>query len=87
MIYPLFMKKKLTLSIDSSIILMSKDYAKKHETSLSHLVEAYLKTLIEASEIEEISPKVKSLSGVVKLPKNFNEKREYQKYLESKYGI
>lgn len=73
------MNKKLTLSLDTSLIAKGKLYAKNHKTSLSHLVEAYLKTLIEASEIEEISPKLKSLSGVVKLPKNFNEKKEYQK--------
>lgn len=79
MLSPIFMNKKLTLSLDTSLIAKGKLYAKNHKTSLSHLVEAYLKTLIEASEIEEISPKLKSLSGVVKLPKNFNEKKEYQK--------
>ena len=80
------MKKNLTLSLDASLIAKGKLYAKKHETSLSKLVEAYLIRLTANSEIEEISPIVKSLSGVVKLPKNFNEKKEYQKYLESKYG-
>lgn len=80
------MNKKLTLSIDSSLIAKGKLYAQKHKTSLSSLVEAYLKRLIETSEIDEMSPKLKSLSGVVKLPKNFNEKKGYQKYLESKYG-
>lgn len=54
------MNKRLTLSLDTSLIASGKLYAKKHMTSLSHLVEAYLKTLIEASEIEEISPKIKS---------------------------
>jgi hypothetical protein len=29
---------------------------------------------------------VKSLSGVVKLPKNFDAKKEYRKHLVSKYG-
>lgn len=80
------MNKRLTLSLDSSLITKGKLYAKKHKTSLSNLVEAYLIRLTEDSEIEEISPKLKCLSGVVKLPKNFNEKKEYQKYLESKYG-
>lgn len=36
---------------------------------------------------EKISPKVKSLSGIVKLPKNFDEKKEYQNHLEKKYGV
>ena len=35
---------------------------------------------------ENISPKVKSLSGIVKLPKNFDEKKEFHNYLEKKYG-
>ena len=34
---------------------------------------------------EKISPKVKSLSGIVKLPKNFDEKKEFHNYLEKKY--
>jgi hypothetical protein len=80
------MKKKLTLSIDSSLIIQGKFYAKEHKTSLSHLVEVYLKRLVETSDIYVISPKVKSLSGVVKLPKKLDEKKEYRKYLENKYG-
>lgn len=36
---------------------------------------------------ENISPKVKSLSGIVKLPKNFDEKKEFEKYLSKKYGL
>ncbi|WP_439506847.1 DUF6364 family protein [Sediminibacterium sp.] len=80
------MKKKLTLSIDSSLIIQGKFYAKENKTSLSHLVEVYLKELVETSDIYVISPKVKSLSGVVKLPKKFDEKKEYRKYLENKYG-
>lgn len=80
------MDTKLTLKLDSSIIQEAKRYAKDKNTSLSKLIESFLGNLVEPIEDQEISPLVKSLSGVVKLPKNFDEKKEYKKHLVSKYG-
>ena len=41
------MNKKLTLSLDKSIIESAKDYAKSNNISLSKLIESYLKTLTQ----------------------------------------
>jgi len=75
------MDTKLTLKLDNSIIEQAKTYAKKKNTSLSKLIESYLGLLVEPKDSQEVTPLVKSLSGVVDLPKNFN----YKKHLLNKY--
>lgn len=80
------MKKKLTLNIDSAVLDAAKTYVKAHKISLSLLVENYLGNLVKTELPDIVSPRVQKLSGVVKLPKGFDEKKEYKKYLVSKYG-
>lgn len=80
------MDKKLTLSLNGAVIDKAKIYAKSNETSLSKLIEAYLSTLTERNKKEiEITPLVESLSGVITLEKDFDEKKEYANYLIEKY--
>jgi len=80
------MDSKLTLNVDKAVIERAKDYAKEHNISLSRLIESYLASLTsrETKEIE-ITPLVQSLSGVVKIDKDFNYKEEYPDYLMQKY--
>ncbi len=82
------MDTKLTLSLDKNVIEQAKKYAKKKNISLSKLIEAYLNkaSLLEKEE-PVISPLVKSLSGVIRLPKDFNHKKGYSDYLSEKYKI
>ena len=91
-IYLIFVRKpenmdtKLTLSLDKKVIERAKKYAKKKNISLSKLIEAYLnKASSQEKDETAISPLVKSLSGVIKLPKDFNHKRGYSDYLSGKY--
>lgn len=80
------MDKKLTLSLNQSIIENAKIYAKSNNTSLSKLIESYLSTLTRKSKIKpKITPLVKSLSGVIETPSDFNEKEAYSEYLMEKY--
>ena len=81
------MNTKLTLTVEQQIIEQAKKYAKKRGRSLSDIVENYLKVLTkdkDDSEIE-ITPLVKSLSGVFKVPKDFDYKEELSKGLSEKY--
>ena len=80
------MDSKLTLKLDESVIEKAKSYAKKKNTSLSKLIESYLGLLIEPKEDQKITPLVKSLSGAVKLPKNYDYKKEIKKHLLNKYS-
>lgn len=80
------MDKKLTLSLDKSIIENAKNYAKSNNISLSKLIESYLKTLIEQKRSEvHITPLVESLSGVISLDENVDVKDAYTDYLIEKY--
>lgn len=83
------MNTKLTLTIEQSIIEKAKKYARKHERSLSDLIENYLKALTakeNTTEAEdELSPTLKSLRGSFKMPKNFDYKKELSERLTEKY--
>ncbi len=79
------MDTKLTLKLDSSIIEKAKHYAKEKNTSLSKLIESYLGKIVTSNDTHEVTPLVKSLSGVIELPKNFDAKKEYKKHLLNKY--
>lgn len=82
------MDKKLTLSLNQSIIEKAKNYAKENKTSLSKMIEAYFDSLTNNESDEnkiQITPLVESLCGVIELPENFDYKKSKSKYLLEKY--
>jgi hypothetical protein len=81
------MDTKLTLSLNKDIIEAAKKYAKRHNTSLSNLIENYLVSVTNSSSNskEEISPLVKSLSGVLQIDKKQDHKKQYVDFLTKKY--
>ena len=69
------MNTKLTLSLDKHIIEEVKNYAKKNRTSLSKMVENYFRYLTtQTKEKAKTTELVKELTGIINLPKDFNEK-------------
>jgi hypothetical protein len=80
------MDTKLTLKLDQTVIEKAKEFAKNQSTSLSKLIENYLLSITNEQTSEgNISPLVKSLSGVIKLPNDTDLKEEYSNYLTNKY--
>ena len=80
------MDKKLTLSLNGSIIESAKNYAKSQNISLSKLIESYLATLTTPQKYKaDITPLVESLSGVITLDEDFDVKDAYAEYLIEKY--
>ncbi|MCF8425113.1 MAG: DUF6364 family protein [Bacteroidia bacterium] len=82
------MDTKLTLKLNQEIIEKAKKYASEKKLSLSRIIENYLNSLTsEKSEEDEIqiSPFVKSLSTGIKLPADFDYKKDRGDYLEKKY--
>ena len=80
------MDTKLTVKLDGNIIERAKAYAKEKNTSLSKLIETYLGFLIEPNNENDVTPLVKSLSGVINLPINFDYKKSYKNHLLKKYS-
>jgi macrodomain Ter protein organizer (MatP/YcbG family) len=78
---------KLTIKLDSDVISRAKRYARHRRTSLSRMIESFLDSVTqnETDDIE-ITPLVKSLSGVIKLPEDFDYKKERTDYLIKKYS-
>ncbi len=80
------MNIKLTLKLEQDIIEKAKGYAKSRSTSLSKIVENYLQKITNDTERKEkITPLVKSLSGIIDLPENFDHKKGYADFLKNKY--
>ena len=80
------MTTKLTLTVEESTIRKAKSYAKNTGRSLSEIIENYLETLTEEHVDKELlSPKLKKLAGIVKLPADFDEKKELSAYFENKH--
>ena len=84
------MDKKLTLSLNASVIDRAKSYANEQGTSLSKMIENYLSALTSFSENNDteevkITPLVKSLIGVASLPEDYDFRSEYADYLTEKY--
>lgn len=84
------MNTKLTLSIDETVIRDAKIFAKKKNLSVSSLVENYLQSITQAEKSVttdgDITPVVKSLSGVISLPDDFDYKADYREHLIQKYS-
>ena len=84
------MDTKLTLKLDKIVIEKAKAYASSHKKSLSRMIEAYLKSLIndntpdDKNEIK-ISQFVNSLSSGVVIPAEIDYKKEYGVYLSEKH--
>jgi len=80
------MNTKLTLKLEKKVVSRAKRYAAQKKTSVSKLVERYLSKITSGENpTEEISPLVKSLSGVITLPEGFDLKKDYGDYLIRKY--
>ena len=82
---------KLTLAVDPVVVRRAKSYAANHHTSVSSLVESYLKHLTEA-EAEEHSddrddfpPITSKLYGAIRIPDGKDTDQLKWEYLSEKY--
>ena len=81
------MDSKLTLSINKALAHRAKAYARKQGRSLSDLVESYFKVLITEEDPSEyqVSEKLQSLKGALKVSEDFDYKAELSDSLAKKY--
>ena len=82
------MNTKLTLTLEKEVIEIAKEYAKEKGQSLSELVENYFKLLTKDTKTEEIelSQKVKSLKGILKVDQDFDYKKVLEEEIIRKHG-
>ena len=81
------MNKKLTLSLDETIIENAKQFASKQNESLSGIVEGFLRAITSAEQRQtiEITPTVKELLGSITVTDDFDYEKEKLKYLKEKH--
>lgn len=84
-VHAVFMDKKLTLKLDQNVIEKAKSYAKTKNISLSKLIENHLDFLTDSKEKIAVTPFVKSLSGTITLPSDFDHNESYKDHLSKKY--
>jgi len=82
------MDTKLTLKLDQEIIEKAKHYASEKKLSLSRIIENYLNSLTsdQTNNDIQISPFVKSLSSGIKIPADYDYKKDRADYLEQKHN-
>ncbi|MBB4080845.1 hypothetical protein GGR28_003484 [Lewinella aquimaris] len=82
------MDKKLTLSLEGSMIERAKAYARDRDISLSKMIERYLSLVTTPAgkkQKDGLTPLVNELSGILDLPEDYNHKEQYGDYLSKKY--
>lgn len=80
------MDTKLTLKLNERVIKLAKEYAKENNISISRMVENYLQAITSKKNKHiEISPLVKSLTGVIELNEE-DYRKDYTDYLSNKYS-
>lgn len=81
------MTAKLTLTIEDTVIDSAKKYARQKGKSLSDIVENYLKSISASEEsAQTLSPRVTKLMGSVKLPEDFDYKKDLGKILKENHS-
>jgi len=82
------MNTELTIQLEDNLIHEAEMYARVKNVSLSEMIESYLRLITSVKQPKkdvEITPLVKSLSGVIDLPSEFDYKIEYKEHLSQKY--
>ncbi len=82
---------KLTLTAPKEIIAMAEEQARRENTSISAMFVNFVKSknriLSEQRAPREIAPITKSLTGIVKLPEDFDERDFMTDILSEKHGL
>ena len=84
------MYTKLTLNVDGNVIRDAKIYAKKHQISLSKIIEKYLRNITSRTKTDstkQISTIVDELSGILGTINKENSKDAKYQYLKKKYNL
>ena len=81
------MNTKLTLTIEESVIMKAKQYAKSRGRSLSDIIENYLQMITRDNPDLDINitPLVKSLKGSFNAPADLDYKEQLSRGLSDKY--
>ena len=75
-------KKKLTVRVDEQALASARKYAGEHGTTLTSLVQEFLRSLSKVEEISVDTPILEELAGSLSVETSLED---YQHHLEQKY--
>ncbi|MEO5511204.1 MAG: DUF6364 family protein [Longimicrobiales bacterium] len=75
--------RKLTLSVEETVIERARHYSERHQTSISRLVSTFLDALASEQPPTGHTPAVRRLIGILPADADVQEHRDY---LERKHG-
>lgn len=75
-------KTKFTVRVDEQALESAKKYAGNHGTTLTSLVQEFLRSLSKVNEISIETPVLKELAGSLNADASVGD---YKRYLEQKY--
>lgn len=79
---------KLTLSVPAKVPKIARKKARKSGRSISAMFSEWVMAENpEDTHKNQLAPLTRSLSGIINLPQNFNEKEEMAEILAAKYKI
>ncbi|OGV34715.1 MAG: hypothetical protein A2020_00250 [Lentisphaerae bacterium GWF2_45_14] len=79
---------KLTLSVPDKDIVLARKRAKTRGTSISAMFSEWLHAETpENAKHNKIGPLTRSISGIISLPDDFDEKEAMSEILSEKYGL
>jgi macrodomain Ter protein organizer (MatP/YcbG family) len=80
------MEKQITLKLDEKVVQLVKEYADQQQITISEFIERLIKTSQnKPKHSRRVGPITQRLTGVAKLPDNYDEKKEIIEYLEKKH--
>ncbi len=79
------MTRKLTLSMDERTIDKARKLAKSRGTSISKMLSQYIEK--EGGGGKGISPRIKAISGILRLPKGASERDVVRSAAAGKHGV
>ncbi|MCY1524940.1 hypothetical protein D9M68_599010 [compost metagenome] len=80
------MKARVNLTIEQDILSKAKKYAAEMGSSVSELVENYLRTIYKVKKTESLVDYIDKLI-VPEIDKNIDFKKQYYKERDKKYGL
>ncbi len=82
---------RLTLTAPREVITLAEEQAKMENTSISAMFVNFIvtkaKMMKRLHRRKNVGPLTQSLTGIVKLPKDFDEKEFMSELLTEKYGL
>ena len=79
---------KLTLSADKDVVKLARKLAKRDGTSISNMFAGYIRARARSREERvKAGPLLRKITGLIKGPSDFDERKTLEDALMKKYGI